>query len=151
MAAFSSVSKILEEQSFASTPNQQMGKAETVSDRSILKLFFQTAHCLFGRGLEKGKYIVCGGDTEQELLPSQQRCTQQLLFSKKLHIYVLFSQMKPGFSPLCRSVSVEARVLSSPVRCLRSTALIQLLLNVHSQHLTTKRQAFGLFNHLLIR
>lgn len=37
VAPFSSVSKILEEQSFASTSNQQTGKAETVSDRSILK------------------------------------------------------------------------------------------------------------------
>lgn len=46
-------------------------------------LFIQTAHCLFGRGLEKGKYIVCGGDTEQELLPSQQQCTQQLLKERK--------------------------------------------------------------------
>lgn len=34
---------------------------------------------------------------------------------------------------------------------LRSTTLIQFLLNVHSQHLTTERQAFGLFNHLLVR
>lgn len=32
-----------------------------------------------------------------------------------------------------------------------STTLIQFLLDVHSQHLTTKRQAFGLLNHLLIR